>query len=113
MAGNYEVQVHIHSFTNPNGSCADMDCLGNGIQSCCERGGCPNSCNYYFSLCLRPADTPVSMLHLNNQSGDCKLISTNIGIATYGAIFNESIFGTHNPLILSGQETPWVSQQCT
>ena len=111
VTANYEVQVHIHSFTNPNGSCADIHCLDNAIQGCCESGGCPSSCHYYFSLCLRPADTPVSMLGLNNQSSVClQLINTNIGLATDGASFEESIYGTPNPIVLIGPGVPWVSQ---
>ncbi len=61
----YELQVTLHSFSNPDGRCA-----GTGCDGCCE-GGCPRtSCDYYLSYCQRPARSVVSYGSDNHQ-GNC------------------------------------------
>ena len=57
VTGDYELQVTIHSFSNPEGQCASQACLNR--EECCNGQTCPNSCDYYFSLCQRPAGADV------------------------------------------------------
>ena len=100
----YELQVTVHSFSNPAGRCADIACTTN---PCCEAVACPNSCDYYFSLCQRPLGTPVSSAHLTNQ-GDCDTFNTIASrLISNGSSFTDSLFGTPNPIVLQGNE--WVS----
>ena len=103
--GNFQVQVTIHSFSNPHGMCADDAC--EMITGCCE-GSCPDSCEYYFSLCLRPAGTPVSNVTNENQGGpECSAIRTGSETVMDGASFDESVFNTTNPITFN--ITEWVS----
>lgn len=101
---SYRLQVTLHSFSNPEGMCANNYC---GPQFCCEGSACPNSCEYYFSLCLRPAGTPVSIARKQHK-GDCETTLTVPSRLTQGsANFTHSVFGTPNPIVLSGMQ--WVS----
>ena len=103
----YELQVTVNSFSNPEGMCADDTCLSNS--GCCEGNiECPVSCNYYFSLCLRPVDTSLSEIRDVDQ-GNCSTFETEIQQVFSGATFRDSIFGTPNPLTLSGFNPEFVS----
>ena len=100
----YELQVTIHSFSNNNGRCADSQC---GLNYCCERRPCPNSCEYYFSLCQRVAGTPVSTVRSVDQ-GNCMTVESNPSrTISDGSTFTDRVFGTPNPIILTG--LIWVS----
>lgn len=102
--GDYELQVAINSFSNPDGRCADRNC---GPQSCCEGRVCPNPCHYYFSVCQRPAGTPISTLRKAKQ-GNCETFNTNASSAIHSAsFFADNVFGTSNPIVLTGAQ--WVS----
>ena len=104
VEGNFRVQVTIHSFSNSQGMCADDACQRS--TGCCE-GSCPDSCEYFFSLCLRPAGTPVSNVTNENQGGtECSAIITGSGTVMDGASFEESVFNTTNPI--SFNITEWV-----
>ena len=101
---SYQLMVTIHSFSNPGGMCADDEC---GPDICCERGSCPSTCEYYFSLCQRPSGTEVSTIGSASQ-GNCVETSTGIsGSISDGASFTDSVFGSVNPIVLSGVQ--WVS----
>ena len=102
--GDYELLLTIHSFNNPDGRCADDDVCD--AVTCCEGGLCPNPCNYFFSLCLRPAGTPVSMVPDDGQ-GNCSAQTTGVQHHNDGASFTDSVFGTPNPITFNG--APWVS----
>ena len=100
----FQLQVTIHSFSNPDGMCAERYC---GPTQCCE-GACPSSCEYIFFLCLRPAGTLVSTLR-NANEGNCDTYFETIPsrpIAN-GLTFTYHVFGTPNPIIFQGTE--WVS----
>ena len=94
---SYELQVSIHSFDNPGRRCADRDC-----QNCCEVQ-CPNSlmCDYYFSLCQRPAGTPVSYVSDQNQ-GNCSTLFTPYQVSDGS---NVTLISNH--FTFSGES--WVS----
>ena len=100
----YHLLVTIHSFSNPGGMCADDEC---GLDVCCERRSCPSTCNYYFSLCQRPSGAPVSTIR-NVSQGNCVETSTRFSDSiSDGASFTDSVFGSVNPIVLSGVQ--WVS----
>ena len=101
-ANSYQLQVTFHSFINMNGKCAECQARGNG--DCCE-GSCPHPCQYFFSLCLRPADAPVNMLP-DEDHGECSATRTGIQEASAGLRFSDSVFGTENPILFNG--TKWV-----
>ena len=104
----YELQVTLHSFNNPGGMCADTQC---GQDYCCEGRACPNACEYHFSICQRPAGTPVSDARRVYQ-GDCDAFETMTSrIMENGTEFSHSIFGTPNPITLRGIR--WVSHWTT
>ena len=94
---SYELQVSIHSFDNPGRRCADRDC-----QDCCEIQ-CSNSlmCDYYFSLCQRPAGTPVSYVSDQNQ-GNCSTLFTPYQVSDGS---NVTLISNH--FTFSGES--WVS----
>ena len=99
---SYELQVTINSFSNPGGMCASRICAN----LCCD-GDCPSSCHYYFSLCQRPAGTPVSTLRAIYQ-GDCERVDTIESLSIInGSSFTDRIFGTPNPISFTGAR--WVS----
>ena len=99
----YRLQVTVHSFRNPNGMCANSYC---GLNTCCDVP-CPSFCNYYFSICQRSVGTPVSAIREINQ-GNCTPFNTISSRAIgNGMSFTNSIFGTPNPIILTGLR--WVS----
>ena len=101
---SYQLMVTIHSFSNPGGMCADDGC---GLDICCELGSCPSTCQYYFSLCQRPSGAPVSTIRSVNQ-GNCVETLTGIsGQVKDGNSFTDRVFGSVNPIILSGVQ--WVS----
>ena len=103
VLGDFELQVNIQSFSNPDGRCADDDRGACTAERCCEGGLCPNSCSYFFSLCLRPAGTPVSMVRAEGQ-GDCSANTVTTGTSELlrnGTSFTDSIFGTPNPITLN------------
>ena len=96
----FQLQVTLHSFSNPNGSCADNRC---SPTVCCETR-CPSSCEYFFSLCLRPAGAAVSQIDRINQ-GNCNAFETIPSRFTRdGANFTDRVFGTPNPIFL-----PWIA----
>ena len=99
--GDYELLLTFHSFNNHNGRCADDEVCN--AATCCEGHPCPNPCNYFFSLCLRPAGTPVSMVHDDGQ-GNCSALTTGTlqRRISDGMSFTDSVFGISNPIILSG-----------
>ena len=93
----FQLQVTIHSFSNPDGMCAEPQCSST---HCCETTACPNTCEYFFSLCLRPADMEVSTVRRINQ-GICDTFETiSSRLINDGATFTNSIFGTPNPITL-------------
>ena len=99
----YELQVYIYSFDNPGRRCPERQC-----RNCCEIQ-CPNSltCDYYFSLCQRPAGTPVSYVNDQNQ-GNCPTLVTTYQVSNgSNVIFTHSAFNISNPIIFSGES--WVS----
>ena len=102
----YELQVTIHSFRNPEGMCAHTHC---GPQFCCEATACPNSCDYYFSLCLRPVGKPVSFTREIYQ-GACATFDTIPSRKIRdGATFTNRLFGsTSNPVPFT--QSNWVSR---
>lgn len=87
-----------------------MRCIIDG--ECCNGNPCPNKCEYYFSLCLREASTPVSMRFDNGEGGPgCLALETAAGRGIDNtATFTDSVFGTDNPITLNGTE--WVSDYC-
>ena len=102
----YHLLVTIHSFSNPGGMCADDKC---GLDTCCETRSCPSTCEYYFSLCQRPPGTEVSTIDSASQ-GNCVETLTGIsGSISDGASFTDSVFGSVNPIVLSGVQ--WVSYE--
>ena len=103
----FQLQVTIHSFSNPGGMCAERYC--SRPTRCCE-GACPSFCEYIFSLCLRPAGTPVSTLRIENE-GNCDTFETITSrLIANGSTFTDRVFGTPNPIIFKGTE--WVSIDC-
>lgn len=107
VCGDYELRVTIHSFRNPGGTCANSYC---NDTRCCDYGlkPCPNPCDYYFSLCVRPAGTPVSSVRLINR-GHCVTYDTDVSPhISNGKTFTDVVFGnTPNPIKFTG--TQWVS----
>ena len=103
VSGFYRLQVTIHSFSNPAGMCAERVCSST---RCCD-GGCPASCHYFFSLCLRAAGTPVSTLRVKN-GGNCSALATNSSINKISddTTFTEDVFGTPNPIVLQTSMEP-------
>ena len=99
---SYQLQVTIHSFNNPDGRCAECN-----ADTCCEGVLCPNSCHYFFSLCLRPAGTPVSMVRDDGQ-GNCSALTTEIQLLSNGRSFADYFLGIPNPIKFEGRQ--WVSQ---
>ena len=100
----FQLQVTLHSLSNPGGMCAESQC--SRIQ-CCESRACPSFCEYFFSLCLRPAGMKVSTRRLRNQ-GFCDTIETiSSRRIRNGTTFTNSIFGTPNPITL--KMTQYVS----
>ena len=101
---SYELQISIHSFNNPGRRCADRDC-----HNCCE-GKSQNSstCEYYVSLCQRPAGTPVSYVNDQNQ-GNCSTLATTPQRSDGSNVTftHHSVFGVSNTIIFSGPS--WVS----
>ena len=103
---SYMLMVTIHSFSNPGGMCADSKC---DPDLCCEQGSseCPSMCDYYFSLCLRPSGAEVSTT-LSVSQGNCVETLTEISDRiSNGTSFTDNVFGSANPIILSGVQ--WVS----
>ena len=99
---SYELQVSIHSFDNPERRCPDMEC-----QDCCEQE-CNNSmCEYYFSLCQRPAGTPVSYVNDQNQGNCSTLVTSHQRSDGSNVIFTHLAFNVSNPITFSGES--WVS----
>ena len=103
---SYVLQFIIHSFSNPNGSCADVHCFDNEEQICCEENGCPSACDYYFSLCLREEGKFVSEMGENNLGG-CSYVNTPSERVNEGAAFGQAIFGRVNQFNFTGKV--WVS----
>ena len=100
--GDYELLVTINSFSNPGGMCASSNCAN----MCCD-GDCPSSCHYYFSLCQRPAGTPVSTLRRIGE-GNCVTNNTLVSSAINGgSSFTDNVFGVPNPINFTGAQ--WVS----
>ena len=99
--GDYELQVTIHSFDNPGRKCADC-------KDCCD-GMCSKSlmCHYYFSLCQKPAGTPVSYVRNQNQGNCPTLVTTHQRSDGNNVTFTHSAFKTSNPITFSGES--WVS----
>ena len=98
----FQLQVTIHSFNNPAGKCADNKCLQN-TETCCNGRTCPNECDYYFSLCLRPADSLVSGIQ-NDGEGNCDVFNTGSMKIANGTAFGSFVFGTPNPITLYGTD---------
>ena len=105
---SYQLMVTIHSFSNPGGMCADDTCVNTrSANFCCERSPCPSTCEYYFSLCQRPSGASISNMRSVNQ-GNCVETLTGIsGSISNGTNFTDSVFGSANPIVLSGVQ--WVS----
>ena len=103
---SYVLQFIIHSFSNPNGSCADVHCFDVEEQICCEENGCPSACDYYFSLCLREEVKFVSRMGENNLGG-CPNIYTPAERVNEGAAFGQAIFGIETQFNFTGRV--WVS----
>ena len=99
----YELQVTIHSFRNPNGLCADQSC----DRACCE-GSCPDICDYYFSYCQRPIESPVSLQRLIGE-GNCSIWNTLSYEHNDSAVFTDTVFGIPNPITITGLQ--WVSNE--
>ena len=107
LRDSYQLQVTFHSFDNPEGRCADMRCRID--QMCCNGRPCPNSCEYYFSLCLREANAPVSM-EFNEGQGGCsafEAFETEPRLIESTTTFVNTVFGVSNPIIFGGRQ--WVS----
>ena len=98
--GRYELQVTIHSFDNPGRRCADTQC---------PDGRCSGSlmCDYYFSLCQRPAGTPVSYVRNQNEGNCSTLVTSHQNSNGSNVIFTHSEFNVSNPIAFSGEL--WVS----
>ena len=94
---SYELQITIHSFSNPRGACADLLCNG----GCCEQS-CPNRCDYYFSFCQTSIETPVSFVRsISNES--C------FTLKIFPFLFEEqmdTVSSVTNPIIFTGLQ--WV-----
>ena len=99
QSGDYNLQVTIHSFSNPGGMCANTYC---NADTCCD-SKCPNGCHYYFSLCLRPAETTVSYVR-NIHQGNCTTFETRNPAVDdrifNGSNFTDNVIGTPNPITL-------------
>ncbi len=68
-----QLLVTLHSFSNPEGKCADTLCTKS--QGCCE-GTCPQDrCHYYLHYCQRVTGTPVSYERVTYQ-GNCSALNT-------------------------------------
>ena len=97
----YELQVSIHSFDNPGRRCADKKCL-----LCCEVLCLYLTCDYYFSLCQRPAGTSVSYVPDQNQ-GNCSTLVTSHQVSNGSNVtFTDSAFNISKPISFSGKS--WV-----
>ena len=96
----YEMLVMINSFTNPGSLCADQSCGGNCCDQQCFR------CDYYFSMCQRPAGTPFSY-ERNENKGNCSSLSTFVYEGGTISFFSDTVFGISNPIVFTG--TQWVN----
>ena len=92
----YELQVIIVSFNHSVRGCADIQCQ---TSMHCE-SSLINKCDYYFSLCQRPAGTLVSYMPHHNQ-GNCSTVYVQVSDDNNSKI-NRSI--TFSGLL-------WVSNQ--
>ena len=111
--GNYNVEVRVYSYDNPNGRCrfCPRENGDSGIRSCCDDfnrfGNCDGDrrCDSYFIYCLRPFGTTggnctgftqmMSMTSVNDESTDFSMSNEVLGLA--------------NPLLLTGLTTGYDS----
>ncbi len=81
-----QLLVTLHSFSNPEGKCADTQCS----QRCCE-GACPQDrCHYYLHYCQRVTGTPVSYEHAKYQGNCSALNATTENLNTQSFMFSKA-----------------------
>ena len=104
MRGDYELSITFYSVSNPGHRIAERD-------RCCDLGDpCSDSmCDSYFQLCLRPLGSPVSTEIQTDSCSGRGVVSTSVMDDTDSADFTDTVFGSRNPVILSG--SIWVSLQ--
>jgi len=85
-ACDYQLNITLASFSNPEGLCADRTC---GLEPACP----DNTCEYKISVCAdRPVQTPVSKVRLAYK-GECSAFNismprTNVkGLSPYLLFF--------------------------
>ena len=101
---SYRLQVTIHSFSNPDGNCAAWEC---SPDICCGGSACPSPCEYLFSLCLKPAGSLINNMREINPENCATFETLPSRLLLDGGTFTDSIFGTFNPINLTGIQ--WVS----
>lgn len=107
MAGDFELRVRVHSYTNPDSRCAQCTAsLINPDYRCCDNMANPGVCvgeelcDTFFQYCLRPlGSTGVRCPGDNIFGTPTRFFSADTDVLVD---VGDTVFGSANPFVLTG-----------